>query len=119
MQAVTPGAYVVAPSGWAAGAYRNSLGRASAWAGHRFETADGRFAQLVGAATGYGRRTGPGECATGRKHSHADPCWRGGAALMPMLAPSVCLGDGPTVARLSYLPKVGQGAHAIHLSLEF
>lgn len=110
-EAVTPGVYARHESGLTFGAYRNSIGRRSAYAGWTFES--GRFALTVGAVSGYGRR-----CRVDR-FEHAGgiatvPRCSGhtGGKLGPLLAPSVRIGD----ARLSL---VAFKKPAIHLSAEF
>lgn len=50
-----PGVYFVHDSGATVGGYYNSERRGTAYAGWTFQTADGRFALLVGAASGYAR----------------------------------------------------------------
>lgn len=92
LRGANPGLYYKADSGLAGGAYRNSYGRSSVWAGYQLES--GRFGLLLGAATGY-------------------PC----GGVLPMAVPSVRLGP----ARISVIPKVlrQQTATAVHLSLEF
>lgn len=121
MNAATPGLYLKAPNGWAGGAYRNSLGNASLWVGKVFETADKRWALTVGAVTGYQRREGQRYCRHGFRHVAWNPCVLGDSEpVRPLLAPSVRLPITDNVAaRLSYMPKFGDGAHALHLSLEF
>jgi hypothetical protein len=52
---VTPGAYVRMANGATAGAYRNSLGKASVYVGWTWQTDDERFALTVGAVSGYRR----------------------------------------------------------------
>lgn len=92
LRSSNPGLYYKADSGLAGGAYLNSYGRTSAWAGYQLES--GRLGLLLGAATGY-------------------PC----GGVLPMAVPSVRLGP----ARISVVPKVlrQQTATAVHLSLEF
>lgn len=92
----TPGLYAIAPSGVTFGAYRNSYGAGSVYAGWSFQTADRRFALLVAVATGY-RRALP----------LVVPSWR-----QPIT-------ENGSV-RLSFMPKVEKGgASALHLSYEF
>lgn len=92
------GIYARAPIGLTLGAYRNSYGRPTAYAGWTFETRDRRFALTVGGATGYPR-----------------------AALVPLVAPSVRIGLTDTLAlRLAGAPRVGKDSAAIvHLALEW
>lgn len=104
LQAATPGIYLRSAAGLTVGAYHNSQGAASAYAGWTWSTADGRWSITAGAVTGYPR-----------------------AKVSALLAPSVrlplagVLGDAATgwAARLAYLPKPhSRGAHGLHLSLE-
>lgn len=100
LQSATPGVYLRSAAGLTVGAYVNSYGRGSAYAGWTFSTADGRWSITAGAVTGYPR-----------------------AAVSPLLVPSVRLplGDwAPSwAARIAYLPKPhSDGAQGIHLSLE-
>ncbi|MBQ0934627.1 hypothetical protein [Ideonella paludis] len=99
LQPVNPGIYFRAESGATVGAYRNSYGRASAYAGMTWQTSDGRFALTVGGVTGY-------------------PA----AKVLPVVSPSVRLplGDDGYALRVAYLPKapcVGT-AHGLHIALE-
>lgn len=103
MQGFNPGLYLRQDSGLTVGAYRNSYGRASAYAGWTFETADKRFALTVGAVSGY-------------------PA----APLMPVVVPSVrfalgqASGEGAWAVRVSLLPKPPKegSAAGVHLSIE-
>lgn len=97
-----PGLYVVAPAGAAAGVYRNSYGRASAWAGWLFEAPLGdtplAAGLVVGVVTGY-------------------PA----AAVLPLAAPSLAWRAGERCTlRLTALPKPPRhgSAAALHLSVE-
>ena len=93
---LTPGLYVVAPGGATVGAYRNSYGNASAYAGWTWRR--GQWALMVGAVTGYDR-----------------------ASVLPMVVPSYSfkLEDNKAL-RFSYMPKTYKaGAHALHVSYEF
>lgn len=121
LESVTPGVYAKAPSGWAVGAYRNSFKRASVWGGHVFETADKRWALTVGVVTGYTREEGQRFCRPGFISLPGNPCYHGDkAALRALVAPSVRIPiNSSTAMRLAYMPKVGDGAHALHMSLEF
>jgi hypothetical protein len=93
----TPGLYVRLPNGLTAGAYSNSYGNPSAYAGWTWETPDRRFALTVGAVSGY---------AQGR--------------LRPLVAPSMRLGLAPhTALRIAGAPKFRGGAAVLHLALEF
>lgn len=74
-ETATPGIYVMAPSGFTAGAYRNSYGRSSVYAGWTW-SADRYHVTLIG-ATGY--RTAP---------------------VVPLVAAGIKVGD----VRLSVLP---------------
>ena len=101
-ETVTPGAYVRLANGATFGAFRNSYGRGSAYAGYTFETADGRFALTVGGVTGYY-----------------------GAAVQPLVIPSVqfgldALGAPGWKARIALAPKPPRRASsaALHLAVE-
>jgi hypothetical protein len=91
METVTPGAYVLhIPTGATLGAYRNSEGKLSAYAGVTLER--GPWQLTVGAVTGYNKR-----------------------AVLPMLAPSYKFDNG---MRVSLIPNPF-GHSAIHVSKEF
>lgn len=95
---VTPGVYARLDSGLTVGAYSNSYGRGSVYAGWTVSTPDGRFSLTAGAVTGYPARS-----------------------VLPLLAPSVRfdLGDG-YAARLAFIPKppgVGR-ANGLHFMIE-
>lgn len=102
-QNVNPGAYVRLASGATFGAYRNSYGRASAYAGWTWQTEGGAFALTAGAVAGYR-----------------------GAALSPLIAPSMRLdladaGAPGWALRVSLIPKPPRHHSAtavLHLSLE-
>ena len=96
-KAATPGLYARAPSGLTFGAYRNSYGRGSAYAGWTFETADRRFALTVGGATGYPRAT-----------------------VIPLAVPSVRFGVACGWAlRIAGAPRFEKGGAAVlHLAVE-
>lgn len=96
----TPGAYVRHESGFTAGAYRNSIGRNSAYAGWTLETDDKRFAITAGAVTGYDRKCEAGMCT-----GHA-------GKIAPLLIPSMKLGP----ARLAVVP---YKRPAVHLAVEW
>jgi hypothetical protein len=100
LQGVTPGVYLRSAAGLTVGAYRNSYGSGSAYAGWTWSTADGRWSITAGAVTGYPRAT-----------------------LSALLVPSVRLPLADLApgwaARIAYLPKPhSDGAHGLHLSLE-
>lgn len=113
-QSVTPGLYVRAPNGFTAGAYRNSFGKPSVYAGWTFSTEDETFAVTVGAVTGYRRRIhvdhGPGTA----------PYETDGRALEPVLVPSVRLPITDTIAvRLAYVPEPRKESTSVfHLAIE-
>lgn len=94
----TPGIYVRMPSGATLGAYRNSHGSSSAYAGWTWSTADGRWSITAGGVTGYPR-----------------------APVVPLLVPSLRIPITDDAAlRLSALAKAHRdGAAGIHLSVEF
>ena len=96
-ESATTGIYLRAPSGLTIGAYRNSYGGDSAYAGWTFETSDGRFALMVGAVTGYHR-----------------------APVLPVVVPSMRIELGQqTALRASFIPKVEKkGANVLHLAIE-
>ena len=99
LQSVTPGVYLRSESGLTVGAFRNSVGRNSAYAAWTWSTRDEVWSITVGGATGYPK-----------------------APVTPLIIPSVrvSLGvDSGWAARISYLPKPNKnGAHGLHLSLE-
>lgn len=103
-EAATPGLYLMLPNGFTAGAYRNSFGTGSVYAGYTLQSPEGHFALTVGAVAGYPY----------------------GPALRPMVVPSARIGLGALGAddwslRVSLLMK-RPGAHAstaaLHFSLE-
>jgi hypothetical protein len=97
-EAVTAGLYVEASNGFTAGVLRNSESRVSFYGGRTWQTDSGRWAITAGGITGYR-----------------------GAALSPLLVPSVRLHLGPgAAARLSLIPKPPRhgGSSALHLSIE-
>lgn len=98
LETATPGAYVQLAGGATFGAFRNSYGRGSAYAGYTWRTEDGRFALTAGAVTGYPARR-----------------------VLPLLTPSVQLPlAGGYAARLAWLPRQPQvgTAHGLHFALE-
>lgn len=92
----TPGIYARRADGLTVGAYRNSFGDPSAYAGWTWQTTDGRFALTAGAVVGYA-----------------------GWPVMPLIAPSVRTDEiriGGTrigALRLSFVPR-----NALHVSIE-
>lgn len=110
-EAVTPGIYARHESGATFGAYRNSIGRRSAYAGWTFES--GRFALTVGAVSGYERRCRTDRWTEPNGSISTNPVCSGhvGDKLGPLLAPSVRIGH----ARLSL---VAFKKPAVHLSVE-
>lgn len=102
-RSVTPGLYLRLANGATIGAYRNSHGRGSAYAGWTFQTEDGRWALTVGGVTGYP-----------------------GPAIAPLVVPSLRLGLDAVgapgwSARIAVMPKPPRqdnGAAAIHFALE-
>jgi len=98
LQSLNLGVYVASATGWTAGAYRNSAGLASAYAGRTLMTADGRWALTLGVVTGYARHP-----------------------VRPMLVPSVRLGLGDSAAalRVALLAKArSESAGGVHVSVE-
>lgn len=101
LQGSNPGIYLRTDAGLTLGAYRNSHGLRSSYAGWTWTTDDGRWSLTAGGVTGYPR-----------------------ARVSPLLVPSLrvpLVGDGATgwAARISYLPKPhSDGAQGLHLSLE-
>lgn len=98
MHDANPGLYVRLGNGATAGAYRNSEGRPSVYAGWTWSTADGRWAITAGGVTGYAR-----------------------AAVSPLVVPSLRVGLGDTgwATRLAYLHKPhSHGASGVHMSIE-
>lgn len=98
LESVTPGIYLRLNNGATVGAYSNSYGKGSVYAGWTFSTPDERFALTVGAVTGY-----PAKRVTA------------------LAAPSVRFDiGGGFAARVAYLPKppgFGQ-ASGLHLAVE-
>jgi hypothetical protein len=96
---VTPGLYLRAPSGLTFGAYRNSYGDGSAYAGWTFETEDKRFALTVAGVAGYKR-----------------------AAVLPMVIPSVRFSltdDDKMALRIAGAPRIEKGGAALlHVAVE-
>lgn len=97
---VNPGAYLQLRSGWVAGAYYNSVRRASVYAGYQLQApawGPVQAAVTLGVITGYQGRP------------------------LPALVPSVYVGlgqDGWGV-RVSYIPKVqATKVHTVHFALE-
>lgn len=94
----TPGLYLRWPNGITVGAYRNSYGDGSVYAGYTFEAFNRHLALTVGAVTGY----------------RAQP-------VLPLVVPSLRIGLwGDTSLRVAYLPKppkYGSSA-AVHFSVE-
>ena len=94
-QDFNPGAYIVWQSGATLGAYRNSEGAGSVYAGWTWER--GPFGLSAFAVTGYRR-----------------------GAVVPGLVPSVRLPLGEkTGARISYILAPEKRDRAVHLSVEF
>lgn len=124
-QNFNPGAYVKHESGFVAGGYRNTLGRASFYAAYAYEPEwAGPFAVTVGVVSGYQAKTRPVACNTAQVAAKLTNCtWTDGTsrgALTLMLAPSVTL---PSVAgvtpRLSIIPRIGAArSTVVHFSLE-
>lgn len=96
-ESATTGIYARAPNGGTFGAFTNSYGNPSAYAGWTFETKDRRFALLVAGVTGYER-----------------------AAVLPLVVPSVRFEIAQrTALRVAGLPRFEkQGASVVHLALE-
>lgn len=93
-ETVTPGAYVQCPSGLTAGAYRNSLGRPSVYAGHTWHR--GPFALSAIALTGY-------------------PL----APIVPALVPSVAFKLTQHTSARASLVLAPKGGSAVHFSWEY
>jgi hypothetical protein len=102
-QNLNPGAYVRLANGATFGAYRNSYGDASAYAGWTWQTEGGAFALTAGAVAGYR-----------------------GSPIAPLVAPSMRLDLSEVAApgwalRVSLIPKPPRHHSAtavLHLSLE-
>lgn len=113
-EAVTPGIYARHESGFTVGAYRNSIGRESVYAGWTWETPDRRFALTAGGVTGYERkcwrevRNEPNGSVSTLPHCTGFE----GGKVAPMLVPSMRLGS----ARLAL---VSLKRPALHLAWEF
>jgi hypothetical protein len=106
--------------GLTSGVFRNSMDRWSVYAGRTWQTDDQRWALFAGLASGYGKRFGQNECGPGKVDVAWSRCWRGGAAIRPLLAASMRLPiTASTAARISLLPSPGQGhAGGVHFSIE-
>lgn len=87
---LNPGAYAQCDRA-AAGAFRNSEGRLSAWAGAHWARVLGPVDLTIGAATGYRR-----------------------APVVPLVVPSILLGP----LRLTLLPPIKRTVGGIHAGLE-
>lgn len=102
MEWATPGIYARHPSGFTAGAYRNSQGHGSAFAGWTWQTESRTWAITVGAVTGYER-----------------------ASVLPLVVPSmrIPMGDTGVALRLSAVPPLAKqhivGALTLALETEF
>lgn len=98
-ESFTPGLYGRSASGMTLGAYRNSYGDASAYAGWTFETNDRRWALLVAGVVGYKR-----------------------SPLLPLVVPSVRFSiDDQWAWRIAATPKPpgsNGGAAMMHLTVE-
>lgn len=101
LQGHNPGLYARLPSGLTLGAYHNSEGRGSAYAGYTWSSSGGTWGLTAGVVTGYVRHP-----------------------VAPLLVPSLRLPLGAwagagTALRLSFLPKPHpRGAAGLHLSVE-
>lgn len=97
-ESATPGLYLRWPNGITVGAYRNSYGDGSVYAGYTVEAFDRHLALTVGGVTGYRAQK-----------------------VLPLVVPSVRIGLwGDTSLRVAYLPKppkYGSSA-AVHFSVE-
>lgn len=117
-ETITPGAYVVLANGATVGAYRNSYGRPSVYAGWTFRTQDDRFAVTVGAVTGYGRfATSPVWPGPDGKNYRT---YHDGNDVEPLIVPSVRFSlTEATSVRLGVLARpVKDGAAALHVAIE-
>lgn len=130
LSGVNPGIYVRAANGVTVGAYRNSLGRPSAYAAWTLEDiGDTPFSLTAGAITGYVKKTKhfetpcPGylhtEQITYMCSAHET---QGGSShdVALLLAPSVRLPELAGITpRITVLPKVSSnGITTVHFSLE-
>ena len=126
LREVNPGVYA-RMDGFTAGAYANSIGRLSVYAGYTVETPDQRFALTVGAVSGYRRLESQVDCnALGVSSIRArwPYCYTESGSSQrtwaPLLAPSIRAFelDG-IVGRVTWLPKLGHGTvNTLHFSLE-
>lgn len=112
-----PGLYVITENGIAFGAYRNTLGRTSVYAG--LAIGAGPVTLMAGLATGYQKRVMPMTC----NNAGSTGCWHvvgsTNARLVPMLSPSIRLPEVAGITpRVSYVPGLGLNASAFHLSVE-
>jgi hypothetical protein len=97
-EAVTPGIYAQAPSGLTFGAFRNSYGRSSAYAGWTWSSDDGRWSFTTGLVTGYPERK---------------------VQLLALPSMRVRLTDS-TALRVSFVPKAeSKSSPVLHLSAEW
>lgn len=113
---LTPGVYLRTQAGFTAGAYHNSIGKPSFYAGWSFATDDDRFALTLGAVTGY-RRTVHRRWGTYvDRHETAQV----GSTVQPLVVPSVKVDlTDAWAARLSYVPRPDKGETSVfHLSIE-
>lgn len=115
-----PGIYVLTEDGLTLGVYRNTLNRASVYAGLTIE--QGPFALTLGVTTGYQKHWTHVRC-TDPSMDKGSGCMEqvgtNNGVLSPFLTPSVRL---PAVAgftpRVSYIPGLGVNASVVHLSIE-
>jgi len=109
-----PGIYGRAENGLTAGVYRNTLGRTSVYGG---VTLGDQYAVTLGVVSGYDKRpVDIPRCDNGLYPDATHPCTRGSSnhKWAPMIAPSVRLGP----ARVSIIPRIGDSASVVHLSVE-
>lgn len=91
-----PGLYYRSEAGWTAGAYRNSLRRTSAYAGHTWQW--DRLALTAGGVTGYADK------------------------LQPLLVPSFAFLRSERLSlRVAFIPRIEKRieSHVLHLMAEF
>jgi hypothetical protein len=121
LNGVNPGVYARFDNGATIGAYRNSIGRNSAYAAYTMETPirpSISAALAVGIVTGYQRVYFTGDCRNGEFGTLEYPCYRGNNSKLTVLfAPSIAFSQGANAIRLAVIPSKDAG-FAAHLMVE-